>query len=453
MKTSDTPMAIAVSWASFEDDPWVRGTDGEYIIRDGEKIPGPALEFLFDKSSPMHERTGKFYILCRVPQEESAPIVRKNCPREHHVAEELQHAVNEHHENNGRVTAEIVEWRTTASHSDFEAILHFLTNEFDRLQTGHRDADFMLNISTGSAVAHAAFQYVVNDWFARQKVRTFQVVPRDARRSDRDAIREIPIIGSPGVSPALVSNRSGLSDLDQWEIETAASQAFRDVANLIDQYAWHPYPVLIIGPRGSGKTSVAQKLRKRYIEEQCRAKSIKPGDKPGKEPREKHREMHRLNCAEFEGNPEMMRSSLFGHKKGSFTNATADKKGLLEIANGDCVFLDEIHLMSRGVQGTLHVALDDEGHFYPVGATAPVRSSFRLITATNRTIPELKRVLAPDFFDRISTFRIELPGLRDCAADMGGVWRSVVRKACIRTISHTKGGTDVPSDDPLVSEL
>ena len=137
-----------------------------------------------------------------------------------------------------------------------------------------------------------------------------------------------------------------------------------------------------------------------------------------------------VNCAEFRGDPTMLRSSLFGYVKGAHSTANQASVGLLQQADGDCVFLDEIHWMDPQAQGMLLLALQRNGNFRQIGGKDSIKANFRLIAATNKSRGALREALAPDFLDRISELVIELPDLRDCAADLEDIWKSVVHRAC-----------------------
>jgi len=124
-----------------------------------------------------------------------------------------------------------------------------------------------------------------------------------------------------------------------------------------------------------------------------------------------------INCSEISEN--LIESELFGHKKGSFTGAINDKKGILEVANGGTLFLDEIATMPMNMQKKLLKALDEKS-FYPVGSNKLVKSSFTLITATCEDLFEKisKGDFRKDLFFRISGFNIDVTPLRDRQSDI-----------------------------------
>ncbi|MCK4960505.1 MAG: sigma-54-dependent Fis family transcriptional regulator [Planctomycetes bacterium] len=124
-----------------------------------------------------------------------------------------------------------------------------------------------------------------------------------------------------------------------------------------------------------------------------------------------------VNCSAI---PEtLLESELFGHKKGSFTSAFEDKKGLFEVAHGGTVFLDEIGYMPTSCQVKLLRAVEEK-QITPVGATAPVDTDLRLIAATNRDLlNEIKRGrFREDLYYRINVVGVHLPPLSERREDI-----------------------------------
>ena len=113
----------------------------------------------------------------------------------------------------------------------------------------------------------------------------------------------------------------------------------------------------------------------------------------------------------------LFESELFGHRKGAFTGAVSDKKGLIEEAHRGTLFLDEITELPRGLQPKLLRVLET-GMVRPLGGTASKSIDFRLITATNTPLHLLPEKLREDLFYRISSFVIEIPPLRDRPEDI-----------------------------------
>ncbi|MCG7280140.1 sigma-54 dependent transcriptional regulator [Chryseobacterium taklimakanense] len=124
-----------------------------------------------------------------------------------------------------------------------------------------------------------------------------------------------------------------------------------------------------------------------------------------------------LNCSAF--SKEILESELFGHKKGAFTGAVADKKGLVEEAHNGTLFLDEIGEMPLELQAKLLRVLES-GEYIKMGDTKIQKSNFRLIAATNRDLKEeiQKGNFREDLYFRLNIFGIHLPPLRERKEDI-----------------------------------
>lgn len=127
-----------------------------------------------------------------------------------------------------------------------------------------------------------------------------------------------------------------------------------------------------------------------------------------------------LNCSAF--SKELLESELFGHKAGSFTSATRDKKGLIEEANQGTLFLDEIGEMHIDLQAKL-LRMLETSEFIKVGDTRPTRVNVRIIAATNRDLQQEvdEGRFRSDLYYRLNIFTISLPSLRDRKKDIPAI--------------------------------
>jgi DNA-binding NtrC family response regulator len=169
------------------------------------------------------------------------------------------------------------------------------------------------------------------------------------------------------------------------------SPEIREVFRIMRHAASSESSVLITGESGTGKELVARAVHSNSV--RVRRKFVT------------------VNCGAI---PEgLIESELFGHVKGSFTGAVADKKGLVEEADKGTLFLDEIGELSPALQVKL-LRILQEGEFLRVGDTQPRRVNVRVIAATNR---DLKKAIADkafreDLYYRLNVIPIELPPLR-----------------------------------------
>jgi two-component system nitrogen regulation response regulator NtrX len=116
---------------------------------------------------------------------------------------------------------------------------------------------------------------------------------------------------------------------------------------------------------------------------------------------------------------ELIESELFGHVKGSFTGATAAKKGKFELADGATLFLDEVSDMSANVQAKVLRVLEEQ-RFEPVGSNTPINVDVRVIAATNKRLDEEieKGTFRADLFFRLNVIPFEVPPLRERLEDV-----------------------------------
>ncbi len=175
------------------------------------------------------------------------------------------------------------------------------------------------------------------------------------------------------------------------------SPPMQDLYRLLDRVVESESTVLIEGENGTGKELVARAIHYNSAR--------------------KHRRFVVQNCSAFNDN--LLDSELFGHKRGAFTGAIADKQGLFEVAHEGTFFLDEIGDMSPALQVKVLRVLQ-EGTFTAVGDTAPTQVDVRIIAATNR---DLKRMVEhsdfrEDLYYRIHVIHLVIPPLRERPEDI-----------------------------------
>jgi two-component system response regulator HydG len=192
---------------------------------------------------------------------------------------------------------------------------------------------------------------------------------------------------------ALVARSEGV----EAPVMVGASRPMRRVVDLINQVADTDATVLLEGESGTGKGMAAEMIH--------RASARVDGP------------FLDMNCAGL--SPTLLESELFGHEKGAFTDASQAKPGLLEIASGGSVFLDEIGEMPLEVQSKLLKVLESR-RFRRVGGVRDITTNVRLIAASNRDLKAAVQdnEFREDLFYRLNVFAINIPPLRHRADDI-----------------------------------
>ncbi|MGZ3705854.1 MAG: sigma 54-interacting transcriptional regulator, partial [Bdellovibrionota bacterium] len=175
------------------------------------------------------------------------------------------------------------------------------------------------------------------------------------------------------------------------------SSAISSLLSMVDKIAPTRVSVLIQGESGTGKELIAHRIHRQSDRL----------DKP----------FVTINCGALQES--LLESELFGHEKGSFTGAVAQKIGLAETADGGTLFLDEIGEMSLNIQAKLLRFLQ-EGEMYRVGGKQPIRVDVRVLSATNRDLEnEVKNGrFREDLFYRLNTITLRVPPLRKRPEDV-----------------------------------
>lgn len=187
-------------------------------------------------------------------------------------------------------------------------------------------------------------------------------------------------------------------DIDRgFRMVTGPSPAFARVLEIIEKVAATDVDILITGENGTGKELVAREIHRRSN----RVKEIFVAADVGS-----------LSESLFE-------SEMFGHVRGAFTDAREDKQGRFEWAAGGTLFLDEIGNLSLNLQAKLLQVIQNRIVFR-VGSSKPIPVNVRLITATNKPLPQMVSAgtFRQDLYFRLNTMNIELPPLRNRVEDI-----------------------------------
>lgn len=186
-----------------------------------------------------------------------------------------------------------------------------------------------------------------------------------------------------------------------------SSKKIAHILDLIDRVKDIDSNVLITGESGTGKEMVARAV---HYEGKRR-------DKP----------FNVINCSALPGN--LLESELFGFKKGSFTGAFEDRKGIIELSNEGTLFLDEIGDMDISLQTKVLRVLQDK-EVRPVGSARGIKTDVRFIAATNKDLKEEIKCnsFRKDLYYRLNVINIELPPLRDRKEDIPKLLEHFIKK-------------------------
>lgn len=244
------------------------------------------------------------------------------------------------------------------------------------LFTAYADIDLAVRgIKEGSA------DFVVKPWDNAKLLETLKTA-YNIRTANRKGI-------SIATDKLVVSKESGMF----W----GESNAMQQLRSLIEKVARTDANILVTGENGTGKEMLAREI---HLLSNRKKETLVPVD------------MGAITETLFE-------SELFGHVKGAFTDARADRPGKFEVANKGTLFLDEIGNLSYHLQAKLLTALQRRS-IVRVGSNTPIPVNIRLICATNRDLQEMvqKGNFREDLLYRINTIHVEIPPLRERPEDI-----------------------------------
>jgi two-component system response regulator AtoC len=192
-------------------------------------------------------------------------------------------------------------------------------------------------------------------------------------------------------------------------LQLPRSPVMRQTLQMLERIATSPRsPVLLLGETGVGKEVLARHLH-----------SL----------REEQGPFVHVNCAALPDT--LVESELFGHERGSFTDARTARRGLVEVANGGLLFLDEVGELPLALQAKLLTFLD-KGAFRRLGGTSELTSSARVVAATNRDLTQEVAAgrFREDLYFRLSVFKVEVPPLRERREDVLPLAEALVAELC-----------------------
>ena len=250
-------------------------------------------------------------------------------------------------------------------------------------------------------------------------------LPKPFEASELDlVVRRALESRTPLLAPPRPARASAPAEQERGAGQVTVSAAMGRVWALALRVADTDVPVLLVGESGVGKDVVARRIHA----------ASRRAEQP----------FVKINCAALPG--ELLESELFGHEKGAFTGAHAEKPGKFELAHEGTIFLDEIGEMDPRLQAKLLQVLQDE-EFYRVGGTRSLRVDARVVVATNR---DLETEIAngrfrEDLYYRLNVVTMRVPPLRERKEDIVPLVHHFVEKY----VRRYKGGLDRIPDDVM----
>lgn len=247
------------------------------------------------------------------------------------------------------------------------------------VMTAYTDLD-----STVTAFHEGAFDYLVKPFDVNEAVALIERAYEHGRENAEHAEQTV-------LAPALAA------DYDKMMTQSSSRQ-MQEIFRAIGRLAPSKVTVLITGESGTGKELIARAVHKH-------------GTRAGKP-------FVALNAAAIPR--DLLEAELFGHERGSFTGASAQRRGRFEEANGGTLFLDEIGDMPLELQTRLLRVLA-EGNFYRIGGSQPVNVDVRIIAATHQPLEVRveQGTFREDLFHRLNVIRLRVPPLRERREDIG----------------------------------
>lgn len=240
------------------------------------------------------------------------------------------------------------------------------------------------------AMKHGAFDYLTKPFKVDELIlRVRSALDRSEIKAERDVLRET------------------LATQCKFDLVVAESPAMQRVCEQIRRVAPTDATVLLTGESGTGKEVLAKVIHG----------NSRRRDKP----------WIPVNCAAL---PEaLLESEMFGHVKGSFTGALADRKGLFEAAEGGTLLLDEISSLPLALQGKLLRVLQ-EREIRPVGGTATIPVNVRVLAASNVSLENMVKEgsFRQDLYYRLAVIGIDIPPLRERPEDILPLMQFILRK-------------------------
>lgn len=396
---------VLVTWVAVNNDPYERiPKTGDYILDKGDSVPGPTLNLLFDPQSEYCDKIRDVVFFHRLSGSGDDSREKRA----------ISETCAELRTRDSTFNVLIRPWKGTDP-TDHLSLFEFLRAEFPELRRKFAGRELVIHVSPGTPSMQTVLVLMAETGMIAPPFRVVKSY-RANERHGRPPV--VPVeIGIDTFYKAYHTSRPGQVGSEEQRVEVDPvrfrTDRMRKLYSEARRFAQVKVPVLILGERGTGKSTLATWIRLHSPYRKHELDSKWPA----------------VACGQY--NAETMRAELFGYLKGAFTGANSDKAGLLAAADGDTLFLDEIGDVSKDLQRLLIKAIEERG-YYPLGSDQPRKSEFRLLCATNLEPAALDKRLDPDFRDRVNALTLTVPPLRDIPDELDLLWESVYRAAVER---------------------
>jgi len=283
---------------------------------------------------------------------------------------------------------------------DFETVYNVFYDFAKSYKFDHDKERYLVNISTGTHVMQICLFLLTEAKYFPAKL--VQSPRRKGKNNEPSPCKEIDLRLNKydKIFQRFNIERQDDISLLKGYIETKNPVFESLIKRILHVSSNYDYPILLTGKTGVGKSSLAKRIH------ELRVRKNKTTDK-----------IISVNCATLRG--DLLKSELFGHKKGAFTGASGDHIGFLESANEGTLFLDEIGELDLEAQTMLLTAIEDKS-FRRLGDNTIIKSNFYLIAGTNCDLNERvsKGLFRKDLLARIEVFQFEMPELKDRPEDI-----------------------------------